>query len=184
MTLDGVLPRGATIRGPALVTPFDLPAWLAHQQEQHLAGTPPHAHTHPHHSFSLALGQRRGGDAAKAAAAAAAAASAKGGGGAPPPCYQHSLQARASAGLRAPACCTAPTSPRLRAGRRRAPTRARPPPPPPAAPQALNNCFLYRMPLARLALVVRCLPEVRANLLAQYTTYSAAVGGGGGGGAL
>ena len=36
--------------------------------------------------------------------------------------------------------------------------------------QAVNNCFLYRMPLARLALVVRCLPAVRDNLLADFFT--------------
>lgn len=35
----------------------------------------------------------------------------------------------------------------------------------PLPAQAVNNCFLYRMPLARLALVLRCLPAVRANLL-------------------
>jgi hypothetical protein len=129
VTLVGVLPQGTTIRGPALVTPFDLPAWLAHQQEQEKAGIPPHAHTHPlHRHASLVLARQQQGSKVVVAAAAAAAS---GGAGAlqaeppPPPSYTHSMQ-------------------------------------------AVSNCFLYKIPLSRLSSVVRCLPCVRANLLAQY----------------
>jgi hypothetical protein len=59
-TLRGVLPGGPTIQGPALVAPFDLAAWLEHQQEQELAGTPPHAHTHPNHGLRLGLRKAAG----------------------------------------------------------------------------------------------------------------------------
>lgn len=57
MTLNGVLPTGLIIHGPALVAPFDMVGWLEHQREQELAGTPPHEHTHPQHKWWL--GRRR-----------------------------------------------------------------------------------------------------------------------------
>ncbi|KAI8467131.1 MAG: hypothetical protein J3K34DRAFT_44594 [Monoraphidium minutum] len=125
--LRGVLPRGPTVRGPALVAPFDLAAWLQHQREQELAGTPPHAHTHPHHGLRLL--RRRGG--AAAAAAAERQQQEEGAAAFPAPCYTHGLQ-------------------------------------------AVDNCFLYRMSLKHLALVVRCLPVVRENLLAAVAPAAAA----------
>lgn len=142
VALDGVLPRGGRIRGPALVLPFDLPAWLDHQREQRLAGAPPHAHTHPlHASRSMAL-RRNGGGGGGAKADGGGGVGVGGGGGEgefvsdtlplplpPPPCYAHSLQ-------------------------------------------AATNCFLYRLPLSRLALIVRCLPAVGDNLLRQYSSAS------------
>lgn len=105
MVLDGVLPGNEVVRGPALIVPFDLTAWVEHQREQQLAGAPPHAHTHPHHVHSLrrVLARHRQQQHAGGAASGARLESVSSSGDAstsqsvhtaPPPCYMQSLQVR------------------------------------------------------------------------------------------
>jgi len=95
-----VLPRGPILTGPALITPFDLPAWLGHQREQELAGTPPHAHTHPLHVQQGGYWLGASGGAKRQAKRAGGEDAGAGGSEAPPhaamplPCYTHSLQVR------------------------------------------------------------------------------------------
>ncbi|GBF97890.1 voltage-gated potassium channel [Raphidocelis subcapitata] len=107
VTLQGVLPTGRRRRGPALIAPFDVAAWLAQQREQQGTGAAPNARAKPQKACP------------------------PGGAAAPVPCYTRSLH-------------------------------------------AARNCFLYRMPLKRLALVVRCLPEVGINILAAVAAAQAA----------